>query len=88
MGKYMDNTIIGKTNAYLASPFTNVVQFGIYPFVICWEYSLQIRAVDGCEILQLKTVAYPSIHRVLTIRLVVQDFFHPQHGRTFLMVRI
>ena len=28
---------------------------------------------------QLKTVVYPIIYRILTIRLVVQDFFHPQY---------
>ena len=32
-------------------------------------------SVDGCEILhQLKTVVYPIIYRLSTIRLEVQDF--------------
>ena len=33
--------------------------------------------MDGCEILH-HLMVYPIIYRVLTIRLVVQDFFHPQ----------
>jgi len=32
---------------------------------------------------QLKTVIYPIIYRVSTIRLVVQDFFHPQYHAIF-----
>ena len=37
--------------------------------------------VDGCEILhQLIDGKHHIIHRVLTILLVVQDFFHPQYN--------
>ena len=43
-------------------------------------YIYSYNTVDGCEILhQLIGGKHPIIDRVSTIRLVMQDFFHPQY---------
>ena len=43
-------------------------------------YIYSYNTVDGCEILhQLICGKHPIIERVSTIRLVMQDFFHPQY---------
>ena len=43
-------------------------------------YIYSYNTVDGCEILhQLIGGKHPIFDRVSTIRLVMQDFFHPQY---------